>query len=315
MVVATLVLIWLFAGLLAGAAAVYLMADGLLRPPRMNDGKAVWLLRRLSPGDLGLRFEETSFTVIDETSGEKLRLAAWWIPAPSNGPGDRCVILLHGYADAKVGAIAWAPTWHSLGFHILALDLRAHGESDGDRCTGGQRERFDANQVIDQLRQMKPQETRQMVLFGVSFGAAVAAATAVLRDDIAAVVLDSPYDSFAQAAMGQMDRLGAPGRFFQRLSIGLAGKIAGVDFNGMRTSTSISALHCPTFVIAADADHAVSAADAARIADAVRQRGERYWSAPEAGHALALVADPMQYRNEVADFLDRSGLAVLASRR
>ncbi len=315
MPVVPLVLISICAGILAGAVAVALMADGLLRPPRMNDGKAVWRLRRLSPGDLGLRFEETSYTVVDERSGEKLRLAAWWIPGPATGPGDRCAILLHGYADAKVGVIAWAPVWHSLGFHILAVDLRAHGESDGVRCTGGHRERFDVNQMIDQLRQIKPLETRQVVLFGVSFGAAVAAATAALREDIAAVVLDSPYDSFANAAMWQMDRLGAPGRMFQRLAIWLAGKIAGVDFDGLRTSAAISALHCPTMVIAADADQTVSPADAAAIAASVRDRGETYWSAPEAGHALALVADPVQYRIQVADFLERSGLSVLAGRR
>ena len=46
-------------------------------------------------------------------------------PLTSRAESDRCVVLLHGYADAKVGAIAWAPMWHELGYHALAIDLRA----------------------------------------------------------------------------------------------------------------------------------------------------------------------------------------------
>src|SRR5881394_598903 len=177
------------AGVVLTGAAVIVMAWALLRPPRMTDGKAAWLLQRLSPGDLGLAYEEVTFAVRDVRTGEALRIAAWWIPAAA--PSDRCVVLLHGYADAKVGAVAWAPVWHRLGYHILAPDLRAHGESGGRESTGGYFERHDVDQVISQLRAERPAATRHVVLFGVSLGAAVAAAAAALRDDVAAVVLES----------------------------------------------------------------------------------------------------------------------------
>ena len=72
-----LILVLLGAGLLLSARVVFLMATALLRPPRMSDGKALWVLRRLSPGDLGMRFETLSFHVRDQHSGNKLRIAAW----------------------------------------------------------------------------------------------------------------------------------------------------------------------------------------------------------------------------------------------
>jgi hypothetical protein len=158
-------------GVALAAAVVCLLARSLAMPPRMSDGKAAWVLRRLSPADLGLPFEETAFDVrdaADPAGGRTLRIAGWWIPHPH--ARGRCVLLLHGYADAKVGAIAWAPTWYALGWNVLAIDLRAHGESAGRFCTGGFFERDDVGQVIDQLRAARPEQTRQLALFGASLG-------------------------------------------------------------------------------------------------------------------------------------------------
>src|SRR5205814_8004998 len=162
--------------LLMIGGVIFIMARMLLGPERMNDPRAAFVLKRLSPADLGMRFEPLKFRVRDEHTGGPLELAAWWIPCPDPSANGRCVILIHGYADAKVGAIAWAPVWHALGYHILALDLRAHGESGGDQCTAGYFERHDVNQVLDQVRAERPEETRTIVLFGISMGAAVATA-------------------------------------------------------------------------------------------------------------------------------------------
>src|SRR5262245_33052120 len=117
----SLILILLTALLGLCAIATLLLALMLLRPSRMTDGKAAYVLKRLSPGDLGMRFEEIRFTVRDEARpGSALTLAGWWIPHPA--AAGKCVVLIHGYADAKVGAIAWAPTWRAMGYNICALD-------------------------------------------------------------------------------------------------------------------------------------------------------------------------------------------------
>ncbi len=301
---ASLIAMVLSFGAIAALAAIALMAEGLLRPPRMDDGKALYLLRRLSPGDLGLIFEEISFHVRDER-GAPLRLAAWWIPA--SGCSDRCVVLIHGYADAKVGAIAWAPLWHGLGFHILAIDLRAHGESGGRYCTGGWFERQDVSQVIDQLLVDRPDQTRCIALFGASFGASVAAATAALRQDICAVVLDSPYVDFTRAAMRQMDRLGAPGELMQRSAVWLAGRIAGATLSALSTTKSIATLSCPVMVIQPKHDPTLSESDAEALCAALAIRRERFpqdrlWQVDDAGHVLALAADVHRYAQELSGF-------------
>src|SRR4051812_20364747 len=97
--IVTLPLILLAVGALLYWLLPLPMALKLLRPPRMTDGKAVYVLKRLSPGDLDLAYGDVAFKIRDEQTGEPLVLTGWWMPCQAGG--DRTVILIHGYADAK----------------------------------------------------------------------------------------------------------------------------------------------------------------------------------------------------------------------
>ena len=113
-------------------------------------------LHRLSPEDLNLPFECQTFLVEDRAKPGRLKIAAWWIGKENS---NQTIVLVHGYSDAKVGAIAWAPMLRDLGFNLLVPDLRAHGESEGTYCTAGYWERHDLMQIIDQLRAAHPRQT------------------------------------------------------------------------------------------------------------------------------------------------------------
>lgn len=296
----------LMGGLLITGATIAIMAISILRPPRMSDGKALWVLRRMSPGDLGLQFETVWFQVRDERSGNKISIAGWWIPcAPAEG---RCVILLHGYADAKVGAIAWAPLWHELGFNILAIDLRAHGESQGTYSTGGYWEQHDVSQVINELRAQRPADTQRLVLFGASLGATVAVATAALRDDLSAIVLDSPYNDFRDAAMAQMDRLGAPGRPFQVAALRLAEKLSHADFAEVRLLDLLAKTRAPVLAILPEKDPLTAGEIRQQIESAIGERASRgsadqTWVVPDCDHLLALACKPGEYKEHLERFV------------
>ena len=285
----------------AGVLIVF-MGRTLLRPPRMTDAKALYRLKRMTPDDLGLAFVPMNFTVRDTDGGRPLVVAAWWIAAAS--PSDKTVILVHGYGDAKVGGIAWAPLWHGLGFNVLAIDLRAHGESGGRNCTAGFYERDDLDQVIDALRVEKPAATKSLTLFGASLGAAVVAATAPRRTDLAAVVMESPYADYRSAVRVHMRRRGYPLISLSNAVCRVAEWISRSDFRLVRPAVTVPMIKSPLLVVYGDADPLIDgptldAALTTRAADSVTRRNVF----PGVPHVMALAHAPDAYEASVTAFL------------
>ncbi|WP_428937582.1 alpha/beta hydrolase [Fontivita pretiosa] len=301
-----LVLLMLLSLLALLLLAAVLLALALLRPPRMTDAKALHVLQRLSPADLGMHYQTVPFSIRDRSTGKPMRIMSWWIPHPAGG--DKTVVLIHGYADAKVGAIAWAPTWQQLGYHLLAIDLRAHGQSDGRYTTAGYFERHDLDQVLDQLRAMCPQQTSgQLVLFGASLGAAVALATAAMRNDIAALVLECPFASYRNTLKAHLRAFDFPVPWVLPLAIRIGQWISGAKLEAIDPLRLLAEVPCPVLVIQSRQDQFVSEADIRAIEMTIHNRpsalGPGVFWLTESPHLLSLHADPMQYHLRIAGFL------------
>ena len=279
-----------------------IIAWAILHPPKMSAGKAIYHLQRLSPGDLGLSFEEQPFTVRDTRSGNKLTISSWWIPASTSS--DRCVILIHGYADAKVGAIAWAPPLHELNLNILAIDLRAHGDSDGTCCTGGYFERDDVDQVIDQLLNLYPAQTQKIFLFGASLGAAVATAIAAKRADISAIILESPITDYERAIAAQIRLIGLPTGLLLKAAIQLAQQLSGAKFSDVRTIDLMKNVKCPVLTIIGSQDELLDADDFNSLKEATQSKpNNTFWPIENCGHLQAMLVDPKEYQRHLRIFL------------
>jgi len=201
----------------------------------------------------------------------------------------------------------------SLGFNVLAVDLRAHGESQGRYSTAGFLERYDLSQVIDQIKLDRAEQTRRIVLFGVSLGAAAVAGVASMRDDLAAVILDSPYASFSGAVLSHADRLGVPGRTFQRAALWLAQRLAGVRFDEVRPVDSIPKIKCPLWLVQSMNDPFIPDEDLKKVAAAMEKRDGVYangraWQVADCHHVVAMAEHPEEYRRRLTEFLADANL-------
>src|SRR5919202_143779 len=132
-VVLSLVLVVLLA---YGAASVYLTGLAMTAERHLAEG---------TPADLGLAYAAVTFT----SPLDGIELHGWYLPAG----GQRAVIFIHGIHGNR-----W-DTFHHIddlmarhvraGFDVLTFDMRAHGESGGDRFTLGSKERVDLRAAVD----------------------------------------------------------------------------------------------------------------------------------------------------------------------
>lgn len=145
----------------------------------------------LSPADLGWKFEEVSLTTADG-----VRVHGWYFPS-SESDATRTILFLHGNAGNISHRFEKFDILRKLDAHILAIDYRGYGKSEGTPNEAGTY--ADAKAAYDYLL-AKGISPRAIILYGESLGCAVAVELAS-KEVVGAMILESPFTSVA--AIGQ----------------------------------------------------------------------------------------------------------------
>src|SRR5215207_1035523 len=166
----------------AGAAAAYLII-GYVVALRLS-APAHQPVER-TPAAVGLDYREVGFR-----STDGLALRAWWI---DHGDSSRAALLVHGFSGDKSDPhiVETARVYHRAGFDVLMLDLRANGESEGERVTLGYREVRDVRAALSWLEK-RGFDPSMVVLHGWSMGGATVVRAAP-GSGVAAVVEEAAY--------------------------------------------------------------------------------------------------------------------------
>ena len=146
-----------------------------------------------TPADRGLAWEAVTLTTEDDVA-----LDAWWVPAPEPRAS---LLFFHGNAGNISHRLESIAQFHRLGLSVLIVDYRGYGRSEGRPSEAGTA--LDARAAWQWLRDAG-NETDEIVVFGRSLGAAVAAELAGSLEEQqaapAAVILESPFRSVPELA-------------------------------------------------------------------------------------------------------------------
>ena len=111
----------------------------------------------------------------------------------STSHSHKTVILLHGLYQNRSMCLGYVPIYQNLGYNVLLIDQRGHGESEGAHTDWGLSEPEDMEMWMQWLRRKDPQAV--IGLHGISLGAAMALlyAGSDRQQQVAFVIADSSY--------------------------------------------------------------------------------------------------------------------------
>ena len=290
-----IVLVVLLALLLVASAGVVAVswqsADQLVHPAREA--------QTIDPATRGLAYEDATLRTSDG-----LALAAWWIPANGTATARGTVVFLHGYGDDKQQAMHVAPWLHEAGYHVLAFDFRAHGESDGSETTVGLAEVEDVRAAVAHARTREG--AAPVALLGWSMGASTALNAAAHVPEVRAFVADSAFATLENIASNSITHFtDLPKYPFGPLAVVFAGWMVGRDVGDNRPIDHVASLGRPAlFIQGADDTIVYPEEDGAALARATP--GAAYWLVPGASHVGARTVDPAGFEARVLSFLDAS---------
>ena len=227
----------------------------------------------LRPEEIGLDAEELFLETEDG-----VRIHAYWLPEPG---ARRALLLLHGNAGNASHRLPIAALLRELGVHVLLIDYRGYGLSEGRPSEAGVY--ADARAGLAHLRGARGLPEERVVVFGTSLGGAVAVDLARGRP-LAGLILESTFSA---------------ARDVGRVHFGPLAALAGRRFDSL---SKIGELRCPVLFLHGDRDEIVPQALGRRLFDAAPEP-KRFETLPGAGHNDTVEVGGRRYLERIAAFL------------
>lgn len=227
---------------------------------------------------------------------------AYWYFKVSNPKA--VVILIHGYNNpgGKVHMLGHAKYLFEAGYSTVLLDLRAFGESGGNKISLGVNEWKDVSAVYDVISKLPENKNIKIGLFGVSMGAVTAINTAGMTGKGDFIIASVPYADFRSMFNSQIKYAGLPPLIFypfMRLSALIE---MGSDYEKITPKEFISKIEVPIFLIEGKQDVELNAQDTKYLFDKANEPKE-LWIA-DCGHDV-FARFPEEFKQKVLVFLQK----------
>jgi uncharacterized protein len=327
-----LLILLLLPPLLAGVSG-WLVAPGFLHPIR----------RELSPD---LQEADASFAHsgghredFDVRAPDGVLLRGWKVrPEYPNGGW---VLLFHGVADNRVGAIGVSEFLLRTGYSVVMMDARAHGASEGQIATYGWLERNDTRAIVDALvlsevgrhteEQLKsgkwklepasdsdlkktasspvpwPGTPWHIFALGESMGAGIALQSAAVEPRIEGVVAEASFATLREASYDYAGLRRSPllGKTlfapFSWMLLYRGEKLTGLRVAEVSPEKAVAARPFPVLLICDEKDEALPCRHTQRIYAAARGP-KQLWEVPGAFHTAAIGFQPAEFQRRVLEF-------------
>lgn len=258
-----------------------------------------------SPEQVGLKSPEQFLISVKNYNQNQIKIAAWYFPHPKAQCG---VILQHGHTSRKFGMLKFAPLFYRYGCHLLMVDARYHGESEGEFCTYGYHEKHDMVQIIDWFRKKTKLPTSKIGLMGASMGGSIMLMTAAeYPKPLAFVISDSTYTNlYSILTQEAVKRYGLWIKLLFPAAEWLSNIRADFVLKNVSPEKAARKIKIPVMLIHSVDDNLIPASHSEAIYRNIpHDKKMIYFTSFGARHVLSIDMNPGEYTEKVDEFIQK----------
>jgi dipeptidyl aminopeptidase/acylaminoacyl peptidase len=235
------------------------------------------------------------------TTVDGLEIAGWHIA----GTQSKAIIVVHGIDTNRTAVLPEAESLAQAGYHILLIDLRGHGLSEGNQNSYGYREALDVVAAVEYAASLPGVDHIGAV--GTSLGGAAVARAATLDSRLEAVVITSSFSSLPEAVTDAFDNMALlPTWPFAPLIVFLAERRVGVDIAQVNSARDLATLSPrAVMIIHGTADDLFPVYHAQKMFESAGQP-KTLWLIEGLGHENPAVGREAEYQTRVTSFFEQA---------
>ncbi len=231
------------------------------------------------PNDINLNYEVFNVTTMDS-----INVASWFIP---NELKKGTVLMVHGFNMNKSHMLKRASLFHKNGYSILLLDLRARGESGGNKASTGSKNAFEVAEVYNHYKNNFA-NYGDITFYGFSHGGRAVIFGASMIGNVEKVILESPPYQLGESFKRQYRMPNAP-------------KISEAPINAALANISNTSI----LLLIGDKDTAIIDSEAKTLIDYSTNKESKVVIFDNTAHNVFSDRNMSKYENVVFEFISK----------
>jgi len=264
----------------------------IIQPPKINENS--------SPEKLGLNYEKQEIESFDG-----IKLNGYWIKTDQEKVKG-IIIFVHGIGGCKEHFLGLAKELKKVGIESIAIDNRAHGESGGQYCTFGAKEKMDISAIINSIKTKNAEIP--IGIWGNSLGGAIAIQSLAYDERLKFGIIESTFTDLSQIVFDYKTRVlkGFGSKLLSDYALKRAGQIGDFNPNDVKPIQRVQEIEQPVFLAHGDADENISYKYGVALFENLKTEHKTFFSVKGGGHTNLFDKGGTVYRDSIMTFINHN---------
>ena len=250
--------------------------------------------------DLGW-WDKVKFVKVSTVSFDGLKLVGHFHEANSN----KTVIVFHGFGGSYREMQQYVKWFYEKNFNVLAVDMRAHGDSEGSCIGYGWLDRKDVVSWVKFVNEKKPED--KILLFGLSMGASSVCMASGEKglDNVVGIISDCAFANANKEIDHIMHKRKIPFKIIKKHAFSYTKRLYGFDMMQADAVKQVRNTKVPILFIHGQEDDFVPVENVDILYNATPSNLREKVVVPDAKHAMSYSTFGVMYERRVNDFLEK----------